>query len=133
LLAELRDRSLEGASRAAVMLGAQAAIASGQPQRAVTRLQSWVVLQPRDALAWQTLARAYQVQGQSLRAVRAEAEARAAQLDYSGAVDRFRAAQSLPVAERSADSMEMAIVDSRRRDVELLLRDSVKEEEESKR
>ena len=133
LLAELRDRSLEGASRAAVMLGAQAAIVSGQPQRAVTRLQSWVVLQPRDALAWQTLARAYQVQGQSLRAVRAEAEARAAQLDYSGAVDRFRAAQSLPVAERSADSMEMAIVDSRRRDVELLLRDSVKEEEESKR
>ncbi|MDP2985907.1 MAG: peptidase M48, partial [Hydrogenophaga sp.] len=133
LLAELRDRSLEGASRAAVMLGAQAAIVSGQPQRAVTRLQSWVVLQPRDALAWQTLARAYQVQGQSLRAVRAEAEARAAQLDYSGAVDRFRAAQSLPVAERSADSMEMAIVDSRRRDVELLLRDSVKEEEDSKR
>ena len=122
LVAELRDRSLTGASRAAVMLGAQAAIASGQPQRAVSRLQSWVVLQPRDALAWQTLARAYQVQGQSLRAVRAEAEARAAHLDYSGAVDRFRAAQSLPVAERSADSMEMAIVDSRRRDVEVLLR-----------
>jgi beta-barrel assembly-enhancing protease len=133
LLAELRDRSLAGASRAAVVLGAQAAIASGQPQRAVSRLQSWVVLQPRDALAWQTLARAYQVQGQSLRAVRAEAEARAAHLDYSGAVDRFRAAQSLPVAERSADSMEMAIVDSRRRDVEVLLRESVKEEEDSKR
>ena len=133
LVAELRDRSLTGASRAAVMLGAQAAIASGQPQRAVSRLQSWVVLQPRDALAWQTLARAYQVQGQSLRAVRAEAEARAAHLDYSGAVDRFRAAQSLPVAERSADSMEMAIVDSRRRDVEVLLRESVREEEDSKR
>lgn len=133
LLAELRDRSLAGASRAAVMLGAQAAIATGQPQRAVSRLQSWVVLQPRDALAWQTLARAYQVQGQSLRAVRAEAEARVAHLDYSGAVDRFRAAQSLPVAERSADSMEMAIVDSRRRDVEVLLRESVREEEDSKR
>lgn len=133
LLAELRDRSLAGSSRAAAMLGAQAAITSGQPQRAVSRLQSWVVLQPRDALAWQTLARAYQVQGQSLRAVRAEAEARAAQLDYAGAVDRFRAAQSLPVAERSADSMEMAIVDSRRRDLEALLRESVKEEEENKR
>ncbi len=133
LLAELRDRSLAGTSRAAVMLGAQAAINSGQPQRAVSRLQSWVVLQPRDALAWQTLARAYQVQGQSLRAVRAEAEARAAQLDYAGALDRFRAAQSLPVAERSADSMEMAIVDSRRRDVEVLLRESVKEEQDAKR
>ena len=115
------------------MLGAQAAIASGEPQRAVSRLQSWVVLQPRDALAWQTLARAYQAQGQSLRAVRAEAEARAAQLDYAGAVDRFRAAQSLPLAQRNADSMEMAIVDSRRRDVEALLRASVLEEEESTR
>ena len=133
LLAELRDRSLAGASRASVMLGAQAAISSGEPQRAVNRLQSWVVLQPRDALAWQTLARAHQAQGQALRAVRAEAEARAAQLDYAGAVDRFRAAQSLPVAQRSADSMEMAIVDSRRRDVEALLRESVKEEEDSKR
>jgi len=133
LLAELRDRSLAGASRASVMLGAQAAISTGEPQRAVNRLQSWVVLQPRDALAWQTLARAHQAQGQALRAVRAEAEARAAQLDYAGAVDRFRAAQSLPVAQRSADSMEMAIVDSRRRDVEGLLRESVREEEDSKR
>ncbi len=133
LLAELRDRSLSSGSRAGVMLGAQAAIASGEPQRAVGRLQSWVVLQPRDALAWQTLARAYQAQGQSLRAVRAEAEARAAQLDYAGAADRFRAAQSLPVAQRSADSMELAIVDSRRREVESLLRESVLEEEASKR
>ncbi|QHE78189.1 M48 family metalloprotease [Hydrogenophaga sp. PBL-H3] len=133
LLAELRDRSLGSASRAGVMLGAQAAIASGEPQRAVSRLQSWVVLQPRDALAWQTLARAYQVQGQSLRAVRAEAEARAAQLDYAGAADRFRAAQSLPVAQRNADSMELAIVDSRRREVEALLRETVREEEASKR
>lgn len=133
LLAELRDRSLGSGSRAGVMLGAQAAIASGEPQRAVSRLQSWVVLQPRDALAWQTLARAYQVQGQSLRAVRAEAEARAAHLDYAGAADRFRAAQSLPVTQRSADSMELAIVDSRRREVEALLRESVREEEASKR
>ncbi|WP_363318588.1 M48 family metalloprotease [Hydrogenophaga sp.] len=133
LLAELRDRSLGSGSRAGVMLGAQAAIASGEPQRAVSRLQSWVVLQPRDALAWQTLARAYQAQGQSLRAVRAEAEARAAQLDYAGAADRFRAAQSLPVAQRSVDSMELAIVDSRRREVEALLRESVLEEEASKR
>lgn len=133
LLAELRDRSLAGTSRAAVMLGAQAAIATGESQRAVSRLQSWVVLQPRDALAWQTLARAYQSQGQALRAVRAEAEARAAHLDYAGAVDRFRAAQSLPMAQRNADSMEMAIVDSRRRDVEVLLRESVLEDEDNKR
>ena len=102
-------------------------------QRAVSRLQTWVVLQPRDALAWQTLARAHQLQNQPLRAVRAEAEARAAQLDYAGAADRFRAAQSLPVAQRNADPMELAIVDSRRREVESQLRESVRDEEESKR
>ena len=133
LLAELRDRFLVSSARAGVLLGAQAAMASGEPQRAVSRLQSWVVLQPRDALAWQTLARAHQLQGQPLRAVRAEAEARAAQLDYAGAADRFRAAQSLPVAQRNADGMELAIVDSRRRQVEALLRESVRDEEESKR
>jgi predicted Zn-dependent protease len=133
LLVELRDRALAGSTRASIMLGAQAAIASGEPQRAVSRIQSWVVLQPRDALAWQTLARAYQAQGQSLRSVRAEAEARVAHLDYAGAVDRFRAAQSLPVAQRNADAMELAIVDSRKRDVETLLRESLREEEDSKR
>ncbi len=133
LLAELRDRFLGSSARAGILLGAQAAMASGEPQRAVNRLQSWVVLQPRDALAWQTLARAYQVQGQPLRAVRAEAEARAAQRDYAGAADRFRAAQSLPVAQRNADPMELAIVDSRRREVEAQLRESVRDEEESKR
>ena len=42
-------------------------------------------------------------------------------------------AESLPVAQRNADPMELAIVDSRRREVEALLRESVREEEESKR
>ncbi|RJP66508.1 MAG: peptidase M48 [Comamonadaceae bacterium] len=128
LLAELRDQALGGTSRASVLLGAQAALATGQPQRAVSRLQAWVALQPRDALAWQTLSRAYAVQGQSLRAIRAEAEARAAHLDFAGAADRFKVAQGLPAAQRSADAMELAIVDSRRREVEALLRESVREE-----
>ena len=64
---------------------------------------------------------------QALRAIRAEAEARAAHLDFGGAVDRFKAAQSLP-AEQRTDGMELAIVDSRRREVEALLRESVREE-----
>jgi predicted Zn-dependent protease len=128
LLAELRDQALGGTSRASALLGAQAALATGQPQRAVSRLQAWVALQPRDALAWQTLSRAYAVQGQSLRAIRAEAEARAAHLDFAGAADRFKVAQTLPAAQRSADAMELAIVDSRRREVEALLRESVREE-----
>ena len=128
LLAELRDQALGGTSRASALLGAQAALVTGQPQRAVSRLQAWVALQPRDALAWQTLSRAYAVQGQSLRAIRAEAEARAAHLDFAGAADRFKVAQTLPAAQRSADAMELAIVDSRRREVEALLRESVREE-----
>ena len=82
----------------------------------------WVVWHPRDALAWQLLSRARQMQGQTLRAVRAEAESRASQYDFSGALERFKAAQALPEALRAADTIELAIVDSRRREVEALLR-----------
>jgi len=127
-LVVLRDQALAGGGRTLTLLGAQAALATGEPQRAVTHLQSWVVQHPRDALAWQTLVRAYQAQGQTLRAIRAEAESRVAQLDYAGAVDRFKAAQAVPAAQRAADPMELAIVDSRLRVVEALLRDSVAEE-----
>lgn len=127
LLAELRDQALAGTSRASALLGAQAAMATGQPQRAVARLQTWVASQPRDAVAWQTLSRALTMQGQTLRAIRAEAEARAAHLDFAGAADRFKAAQALPAAQRT-DGMELAIVDSRRREVEAQLRDSLREE-----
>ena len=66
-------------------------------------------------------------QGQTLRAIRADAEARAAQLDYSGAAERLRAAQGLPAAQRT-DGMELAIVDARRREVEALLRESTRED-----
>ena len=127
LLAELRDQALAGTTRASALLGAQAALVTGQPQRAVSRLQAWVSMHPRDAVAWQTLSRAYAAQGQTLRAIRAEAESRAAHLDFSGAADRFRAAQALPAAQRT-DGMELAIVDSRRREVEAQLRDSMREE-----
>jgi predicted Zn-dependent protease len=91
-------------------------------------LQSWVVQHPRDALAWQTLSRAWSVQGQTLRAVRAEAESRLAQLDHAGAVDRFKAAQRLPAAQRMSDPMEMAVVDSRLREAEALLREFARDE-----
>jgi predicted Zn-dependent protease len=127
LLAELRDQSLAGTSRTSALQGAHAALATGQPQRAVSRLQAWVALHPRDAVAWQTLSRGYAEQGQTLRAIRADAEARAAHLDFGGAVDRFKAAQALPAAQRT-DGMELAIVDSRRREVEVQLRESVREE-----
>lgn len=130
LLASLRDQALAGDSRADLLLGAQAALATGVPERAVSRLQAWVVQHPRDAMAWQVLARAHQAQGQTLRSIRAEAESRAAHMDYEGAADRFRAAQALPAAQRAADPMELAIVDSRRREVERMQRELALERNE---
>ncbi len=127
-LKRLRDEALMGQTRSALLLGAQAALISGEVARAVTVLQSWVVQYPRDALAWQTLARAFTLQGQPLRAIRAEAEARLAQFDHAGAVDRFKAAQRLPAAQRAADPIELAIVDSRLRVAEGLLREFALEE-----
>lgn len=122
-LADLRDRALAAPGRTARLLGAQAALASGDAARASSRLQTWVVEHPRDALAWQTLAVAYQAQGLGLRALRAEAEARAAQRDEQGAVDRLRAAQALPRSVLDQDPFEAAIVDSRRRALEAQLRE----------
>lgn len=130
LLAELRDAALASGARGMVLLGAQAALATGQAPRAASRLQTWVVEHPRDAQAWQLLARVQQAQGQTLRAVRAEAEARAAHFDWDGALERFKAAQALPPAQRNADPIELAIVDSRRRDVEERLREAMREDKE---
>jgi predicted Zn-dependent protease len=129
LLAELRDAALASGARGMVLLGAQAAVATGQPQRASARLQPWVVERPRDAFAWQILSRAHQAQGQTLRAVRADAEARAAHFDWDGALERFKAAQALPAAQRNADPIELAIVDSRRRQVEERLKEALREDE----
>jgi beta-barrel assembly-enhancing protease len=122
-LASLRGELLASGSRAGLLLGAQAALAGNSAALASARLLEWVVLRPRDAQAWQLLARAQQAQGQTLRAVRSEAEARAAQFDYAGALERFKAAQALPEPLRAADPIELAIVDSRRRAVEAQLRD----------
>lgn len=124
-LAQLRERALAHGSRSMTLLGAQAALAAGAVPQAATVLHAWVVRHPTDARAWQMLAQASQAQGQTLRAVRAEAEARAAQLDYAGAVERLKAAQNLPAAQRTADPVELAIVDSRLHTLEGLLRESL--------
>jgi beta-barrel assembly-enhancing protease len=127
LLGSLRDKALAGSSRAELLLGAQAALGTSAAPTAASRLQQWLVSNPQDAQAWQTLSRIQLSLGQRLRAVRSEAESRAAQFDFAGAADRFKAAQSLPAAERQADPMELAIVDVRRREVEERLRESARE------
>ncbi|HMN91981.1 MAG TPA: M48 family metalloprotease [Hydrogenophaga sp.] len=131
-LARLRDLKLAAGDRASLLLGAQAAMATGEPRPAASRLQTWVVNRPGDALAWQSLGAVYRLQGQTLRAVRADAEAHVAMRDYAGAQERLRAAQSLPAAQRAADPVEMAVVDARLRDVQALLRQAEQAERDSR-
>lgn len=86
------------ASRARLLLQAQCRIASQQPaliEQAGDQLQLWLADHPRDALAWDAMAYAYAQSGQALRALRAEAEAKAVRWDEVAAIDRLRAAQSL--------------------------------------
>ena len=116
--------------RPETLLGAQALIAAGQSAPAASLLQTWVTARPRDAMAWQLLASAYAAQGQTIRSVRAEAESRVAVLDYASAVDRFKAAQTLAknmANKSSADNIEASIIDTRTRQVALLLKEQAVE------
>ncbi len=122
-------------SRAGVLLQARMDQASGDAARLTgssERLQTWVALNPRDAAAWQALAQAWGLQQQSARAVRAEAEARVALLDYPAALDRLRAAQAMlrsgPATADPNAAIESAIVDARTRQLTQLVREQALED-----
>ncbi len=87
-------------------------------------LRQYVQLAPHDAQVWNTLAQLYAAQQAPLAALRAEGEAQAALLDWSGAIDRLRAAQDLArrTPLQTADQIEAAIIDSRLRELQQLLR-----------
>jgi len=110
------------ALRPEVMLSAQALIRTGQPAMAAQRLQSWLVDHPRDAHVWQLLSTAYAAQGLTLRAIRADAEAQVAHQDFAAAMDRFKAAQEL-ARRGTSDHIEASIIDTRARQVALLLKE----------
>jgi len=116
------------AARPELLLAAQAAMKAGRYADAAQRLQTWVTLNPGDATAWRTLASALHAQGEAqvLRAIRAEAEAQVALLDYGAAMDRLRAAQAL-ARRPGADHVEASIIDTRARQVESLLREQALE------
>ena len=106
--------------------------------QATQNLQTWVVKNPTDAPAWQLLGSAYRATGQNLRAVRAEAEAQVALLDYAAAIDRFKAAQDVArngvssgVGSAGRDYMEESIIDVRTRQVQELLKQQIKDEKEA--
>jgi predicted Zn-dependent protease len=115
--------------RPEVMLSSQARVTSGRAADAAQRLQTWVALHPRDAQAWQLLGAAYTAQGQTMRAIRAEAEAQVAHLDYQAAMDRFKAAQELArkASAGAGDHIEASIIDTRARQVASLLREQALE------
>jgi predicted Zn-dependent protease len=120
-------------SRAAVLLQSQADLAAGRPQDVSDRLQSWVSTHPKDAVGWQLLATAHGQQGQTLRAIRADAESRVAQLDYGAARDRFKAAQDLMRSGRDTGSgasahIDGSIIDTRAREIDQLLREQALQE-----
>lgn len=121
-----------GARRPELFLATQLALQAGQGAslgEAAQRLQSWVAAHPRDAQAWQLLSAVYGAQGQRLRAIRASAETQVALLDYQAAVDRFKAAQELLGQGRAgngaADHIEASIIDTRKRQVESLLKEQM--------
>jgi len=116
-LGELMRAALQSPSRAALLLAAQASLRHGPAEQrlAIGRLQARTSLHPNDALAWQTLAGLHLAQQQPVRAARAEAEARLAQLDAPGALERLRAAQQLARAGPALDHIEQSIIDARLR------------------
>jgi len=113
-----------------LFLWSQASIRSGQAGAAAQRLQTWVATHPRDASAWQLLSTAYTAQGQTLRAIRADAEVQVVQMDYAAAAERFRAAQELVRSAKpgaGVDHIEASIIDTRAREVQALLREQALE------
>jgi predicted Zn-dependent protease len=122
--------------RATRMQLAQSRIATRKPVQAklaAGELSLWLNLHPRDASAWLLQASAYELLGDGLRSIRAQAEARAMELDYGAAVDRFKAAQILAHQMASdgkldrAGHMEASIIDARLRELERLRREQALE------
>jgi predicted Zn-dependent protease len=111
-------------SRATVLTQARALLSAGRAQEVADRLGTWVTAHPKDTLAWQQLAVAYGNLNQNVRAIRADAEGRAAQLDYTGALDRFKAAQAMIRSNPgSADFMDGSIIDTRTRQLDSVVKE----------
>ena len=132
LLVGRKSEAIANKDRAWVLMLARSRVgtqAVGEAGWAAQEMSMWLTQQPRDATAWMVLSAAYELQGDGLRAIRAQAEARAMALDYPAAIDRFKAAQDLgrQLARENkldrAGHIEAAIVDARLRELEALRRE----------
>ena len=113
--------------RALFLLRASVALQSGQAETVAEQLRLWVADHPRDAMAWQLLSGAYTAQHQTLRAIRADAEASVAHLDYGAARDRLRAGQDLARQGQATDAIESSIIDARARELDSTLKEQTLE------
>ena len=114
-------------SRAVFLLRASLAVQTGRADAAAEDLRVWVADHPRDATAWQLLSSAYTARHETLRSIRAEAEARIAHLDYAAARDRLRAAQDLAAQGAAVDAIESSIIDARARELDSTLKEQALE------
>ena len=119
--------------RGEMMLVAQAALATHNPGPMTAPLRDWVAAHPRDVGAWRSLSALYGEQGDTLRAIRADAEANVAILDYVAARDRFKAAQDFVRSHADGrdgvriDHYEASIIDTRAREVDAKAREQMNE------
>jgi len=92
-----------------------------------------VALHADDAGAWLALAQVNERQGAPLAALRAHAEARFAEGDLAGAVDRLRAGQRLARSNGAVESMEGVIIESRLKAIEQQRRIEMEQERNGSR
>jgi predicted Zn-dependent protease len=123
----LAVKTADLSSRPVLFLWSQAMTRSSQAAQVAQQLQTWVATRPGDAQAWQLLSAAYAAQGQSVRALRADAESYVAHLDYAAAQNRFKAAQDMARLSGNVDHFEASIIDTRSRQIGLLLREQALE------
>jgi predicted Zn-dependent protease len=119
--AALDAGAADDGSRSGLLLQADWALADGSPaalKRSAEALQAWTSGHREDAGAWHLLSRTADLQGQTLRSVRAEAESEAALGNLGGAVDRLRAGQRLArQGGVGVDFIEASVIDARLRDL----------------
>lgn len=96
-------------------LAAAPGSSAAQRHAVLEQMQTHLALQPDDAAAWQRSSRLWELKGQPLRALRAQAEAYAARGDLRGAIDRLRSALRQSRGAAQSDQIEVAVIDARLR------------------
>lgn len=106
--------------RPETLMKAQAYLQKGTAsdvQKAAQLLRDWVAVFPKDAVAQELLAQAYEAKGQLLRAVGARADAELAHYQYARAANLLRGGQTLFRTGKDTDLIEAQVLDAKLREV----------------